>query len=80
MRRGTGELVTPYRKRKAPTQGESSIKQVLTAANIVGRWLAAAENKQYRERKRREMNPRPTTKGVRTFCSYSFLHILLCKV
>ena len=24
------------------------------------------------------MNPRPTTKGVRTFCSYSFSHILLC--
>ena len=26
------------------------------------------------------ITPRPTTKGVRTICSYSFSHALLCKV
>jgi len=47
-------------------------KAGFTYRNLVGRWLAAAENKRYMQRKRREINPRPTTKGVRTICSYSF--------
>ena len=50
-------------------KGAPSIKQV-------GRWLAAAENKRYMQIKRREINPRPTTKGVRTIRSYSFSHAL----
>ena len=41
-------------------------KADLPAENIVGRWLAAAESNRYRIIKRREMNPRPTTKGVRS--------------
>jgi len=48
-------------------------KAGLPAANIVGRWLAAAENKRQSKRKRREMNPRPTKNEYEQFCSYSFL-------
>ena len=55
-------------------------KAGFTYRNLVGRWLAAAENKRYMQRKRREINPRPTTKGVRTICSYSFSRALLCMV
>ena len=55
-------------------------KAGFTYRNLVGRWLAAAENKRYMQRKRREINPRPTTKGVRTICSYSFSHDLPYKV
>ena len=44
-----------------------SVKHILPAEKIVGRWLAAAENKRYRIIKRREINPRPTIKGVRAF-------------
>ena len=46
--------------------GRPAIKQVLPADKSVGRWLAAAENKRYMQIKRREINPRPTIKGVRT--------------
>ena len=53
-----------------------AIKQVLPAANIVGRWLAAAENKRQSKRKRREMNSRPTKNEYEQFCSYSFSHAL----
>jgi len=42
-------------------------KAGFTYRNLVGRWLAAAENKRYRIIKRREINPRPTIKGVRAF-------------
>ena len=55
-------------------------KAGFTYRNLVGRWLAAAENKRYMQRKRREINPRPTTKGVRTICSYSFSYALPRKV
>ena len=61
-------------------------KAGFTYRNLVGRWLAAAENKRYMQRKRREINPRPTTKGVRAFvrtpfhtscpARYSVLHLL----
>ena len=44
-----------------------SVKHILPAEKIVGRWLAAAENKRYRIIKRREINPRPTITGVRAF-------------
>ena len=49
-------------------------KAGFTYRNLVGRWLAAAENKRYMQRKRREITPRPTTKGVRTI-----LFVLLFK-
>ena len=42
--------------RKSPSKGVPSVKQDLPAANIVGRWLAAAENKRYGITKRREIN------------------------
>ena len=61
-------------------------KAGFTYRNLVGRWLAAAENKRYMQRKRREMNPRPTIKGVRAILfvllfnalltRYSVLHLL----
>ena len=67
-------MVIPSKTQKSP-KGAPSIKQV-------GRWLAAAENKRYMQIKRREINPRPTTKGVRTIrffrmpkINYSFFRI-----
>ena len=68
-----------YTKQKKHHKGACH-KAGFTCRNLVGRWLAAAENKRYMQRKRREINPRPTTKGVRTICSYSFSHALPCKV
>ena len=35
--------------------------------SVVGRWLAAAENRCYRHKKRREINPRPTVKHKHIF-------------
>ena len=55
-------------------------KAGLPAENIVGRCLGAAATNSINLIKRREMPPRPTTKGVRTICSYSFSHALPCKV
>ena len=77
---GVAQMANPFfsakKKKTEHPKGVPSIKQVLPAENIVGRWLAAAENKRYMQRKRREINPRPTTKGVRTICTYSFSHAL----
>ena len=39
------------------TFGEASSQR---STMLVGRWLAAAENKRYEIKKRREINPRPT--------------------
>ncbi len=51
-------------------------KAGFTYRNLVGRWLAAAVVNDINLIIRREINPRPTTKGVRTICSYSFSHTL----
>ena len=44
------------------------------------RAVACCRRKQTaKQRKRREINPRPTIKGVRAICSYSFSHALLTR-
>ena len=77
----------PFRQTKKHPKRGAFHKAGFTYRNLVGRWLAAAENKRYMQRKRREINPRPTTKGVRTIvrtpfhtpCSarYSVLHLFV---
>ena len=63
-------------------------KAGFTYRNLVGRWLAAAENKRYMQRKRREINPPPYNKRstdnfvrtpFHTPCSarYRVLHIIV---